>query len=156
LGTVVDSGRVESLPLNGRNFLQLALLAGGATESTGASNNISVQTGHPGRTVILGGNLGTTTGYLINGIATRGGRLGESALNLSIASVDEFKVQQSFFMPDQGPNPGLVNVTTKGGTNQFHGQAFEFIRNKVLDARNFFAPAREDLHRNQFGLAIGG
>src|SRR5205807_3689680 len=81
---------------------------------------------------------------------------GESALNLSIADIDLFKVQQNFFMPDQGPNPGLVNVTTKGGTNQFHGQAFEFVRNEVFDARNFFAPAPENLKRNQFGAAGGG
>ena len=59
-------------------------------------------------------------------------------------------------MPDQGPNPSLVNVTTKGGTNQFHGQAFEFVRNGDFDARNFFAIAPEGLKRNQFGGAVGG
>ncbi|MEX2261324.1 MAG: TonB-dependent receptor [Bryobacteraceae bacterium] len=156
IGSVVDSERVQSLPLNGRNFLQLALLAGGSNEPTGRSDVVGGQVGHPHRAVIINGNMSTTTGYLINGIATRGGRLGESALNLSIASVDQFKVQQSFFMPDQGPNPGLVNVTTKGGSNAFHGQAFEFVRNEIFDARNFFAPSAEDLKRNQFGFALGG
>ena len=156
IGSVVDSGRVESLPLNGRNFLQLALLAGGSSQLTGQANVIQTQVGHPDRGVILTGNMPQTTGYLINGIATRGGRLGESALNLSVAAIDQFKVQQSFFMPDQGPNPGLVNVSTKGGGNQFHGQAFEFVRNERFDARNFFAPAPEHLKRNQFGGAVGG
>jgi hypothetical protein len=155
IGTVVDSARVESLPLNGRNFLQLALIAG-SNEPTGRSDVINTQVGHPSRGVIITGNMATTTGYSINGIATRGGRLGESSLNLSIADIDQFKVQQNFFMPDQGPNPGLVNVTTKGGTNQFHGQAFEFVRNEVFDARNFFSPAPENLKRNQFGAAGGG
>ena len=156
IGTVVDSDRLESLPLNGRNFLQLALLAGGSSALTGNANVIQTQVGHPDRGVILTGNMPQTTGYLVNGIATRGGRLGESALNLSVAAIDQFKVQQSFFMPDQGPNPGLVNVTTKGGGNQFHGQAFEFVRNEVFDARNFFAPTVEHLKRNQFGGAAGG
>lgn len=106
--------------------------------------------------MIITGNFPPTTGYTINGIATRGGRLGESALNLSVAAIDQFKVQQNFFLPDQGPNPGLVNVTTKGGTNEIHGQAFEFVRNGAFDARNFFAPAAENLKRNQFGFALGG
>ena len=156
IGTVVDSARVQGLPLNGRNFLQLALLAGGTQENTGRANVIGGQIGHPGRSVIIMGNMPQTTGYLINGIAVRGGRLGELSVNLSIASIDQFKVQQSFFMPDQGPNPGLVNVTTKGGGNAFHGEAFEFVRNQVLDAHNFYASAPEDLKRNQFGFSIGG
>ncbi|MCL4401189.1 MAG: carboxypeptidase-like regulatory domain-containing protein, partial [Acidobacteria bacterium] len=156
VGTVVDSGRVESLPLNGRNFLQLSMLAGGANMPAGNSDNIGSQIGHSGRSVILAGNMPQTTGYIIDGIATRGGRLGESSLNLSVAAIDQFKVQQSFFMPDQGPNPALVNVTTKGGGNQFHGQAFEYVRNERFDARNFFAKAPEHLKRNQFGGALGG
>ncbi|MDX1981945.1 MAG: carboxypeptidase-like regulatory domain-containing protein [Bryobacteraceae bacterium] len=155
LGTVVDAAQVESLPLNGRNFLQLALIAAGSNEPTGRGDNTG-QVGHPGRGVVINGNMPTTTGYLINGISTRGGRLGESALNLSVASIDQFKVQQSFFPPDQGPNPGLVNVTTKGGSNRIHGQAFEYVRNEIFDARNFFAPEAEDLKRNQFGFALGG
>ena len=83
IGTVVDSARVESLPLNGRDFLQLALLAGGSNPPTGRSDVLSGQVGHPDRGVIIDGNMATTTGYTINGIATRGGRyFGESALNL--------------------------------------------------------------------------
>src|SRR5205807_1639141 len=148
IGTVVDSERVESLPLNGRNFLQLALLAGGSSALTGNANVIQTQIGHPDRGVILAGNMPQTTGYLIDGIATRGGRLGESAVNISVAAIDQFKVQQSFFMPDQGPNPGLVNVTTKGGGNDLHGQAFEYVRNRRFDARNYFAQGPEDLKRN--------
>ncbi len=156
IGTVVDSDRVQSLPLNGRNFLQLALIAAGSSEVTGRADVYTGQIGHPSRAVIITGNMSTTTGYSINGISTRGGRLGESSLNLSVAAIDQFKVQQNFFMPDQGPNPGLVNVTTQGGTNDFHGQAFEFVRNEIFDARNFFAPAAEDLKRNQYGFALGG
>jgi hypothetical protein len=156
VGTVVDSARVQELPLNGRNFLQLALLSGGAVQTNGRSDAIAGQTGRTDNAVLLGGNVGSSTGYLINGIATRGGRLGESALNLSPAAIDQFKVQMSYFMPDQGPNPGLVNLSTKSGGNQYHGELFEFFRNEVLDARNFFAPGPEKLHRNQFGGSVGG
>jgi hypothetical protein len=156
VGTVVDSARVQELPLNGRNFLQLALLSGGAVPPTGRSDAIAGQTGRGDNAVLLGGNVGSSTGYLINGIAVRGGRLGESAINLSPSAIDQFKVQMSFFMPDQGPNPGLVNLTTRSGGNAFHGELFEFFRNEVLDARNFFAQGPEKLHRNQFGGAIGG
>ena len=59
-------------------------------------------------------------------------------------------------MPDQGPNPALVNVTTKGGGNQFHGQAFEFVRNDIFDAQDFFSAGKDNLKRNQFGGAVGG
>lgn len=156
IGTVVNSNQVQDLPLNGRDFLQLALTASGSSQVTGGSDVYSSQIGHPNRAVVINGNPPTTTGYTINGIATRGQRLGESALNLSVAAIDQFKVQQSFFLPDQGPDPGLVNITTKGGTNAFHGQAFEFLRNGALDARSFFARAPEDLKRNQFGGALGG
>ncbi len=155
LGTVVDSGRVNELPLNGRNFLQLALLAGGSNAATGRADPAG-QVGHAGRSVVVGGTKASTNGYMINGIQVRGARLGELAVNLSVANIDEFKVQQSFFMLDEGPNPAIVSVNTKSGTNAFHGQAFWFVRNKEFDARNFFAPGPEDLKRNQFGFAVGG
>jgi hypothetical protein len=156
IGTVINSGRVQELPLNGRNYLQLALLSGGAVSPNTRSDAISGQTGRGDNAILLGGNVGSSTGYMIDGIAVRGGRLGESAVNISPAAIDQFKVQMSFFMPDQGPNPGLVNLITKGGNNGFHGEAFEFFRNGNLDARNFFSQVPENLHRNQFGVAIGG
>lgn len=155
LGTVVDSARVEELPLNGRNVLQLALLAGGANPATSASASQN-QTGRTDRIVIVGGNFSAYTGYLLNGIVIRGSRSTEMTVPLSPAAIDQFKVQQSFFMTDQGPNPSIISVTSKGGTNQFHGQVFEFLRNVDFDSRNYFSPGSEDLHRNQFGFAAGG
>ena len=155
IGTVVNRERVNELPLNGRNFLQLALLAGGAAPSEGRAS-FQGQIGHAGRFVVIGGVKAANNSYTINGIQVRGARGGELAVNLSVANIDQFKVQSSFFMPDQGPNPAMVNVTTNGGTNDFHGQAFWFLRNTELDARNFFAPGPEELKRNQFGFALGG
>ncbi len=155
IGTVVGSERVSDLPLNGRNFLELALLAGGTAPSEGRAS-FQGQIGHEGRFVVIGGVKAANNSYTINGIQVRGARGGELAVNVSPANVDQFKVQSSFFMPDQGPNPAMVNVTTKGGSNEFHGEAFEFLRNTALDARNYFAPGPEELKRNQFGFAIGG
>jgi len=97
-----------------------------------------------------------SVGYSLDGVPIRGSRDGELALNISIAAIDQFKVQESFLMPDQGPNPAVVNVATKSGGNQFHGEAFEFFRNSILDARSFFALTSEDLKQNQFGFALGG
>jgi len=155
VGSVVGSERVRELPLNGRNFLQLALLAGGAAPPEGRASN-SGQVGRSGRFVTISGVKSAYNSYNINGIQVRGGRLGELAVNLSVANIDQFKVQQNFFMPDQGPNPVIVNVATKSGTNEFHGEAFEFFRNTELDARNFFSAEAENLKRNQFGFQVGG
>jgi hypothetical protein len=156
LGTVVDSRRVQDLPLNGRAFLQLALLAGGALDLSPANNLSSANVGPPSRAVILPGTFPHSTGYSLDGINIGGSRDGELAVGLSVAAIDQFKIQQGFLMPDQGASAGTVNVVTKSGTNRFHGEAFEFFRNGDLDARNFFAPATEDLKRNQFGFALGG
>ena len=158
LGSVIENRRLVQLPLNGRNFLQLAILSGGVESPPPGSSadRAAGQTGHSGRTINIGGNPESVTTYLIDGIATRGSRLGESSLNVSVADIDQFKLQMNFFMPDQGPNPGIVNVVTKAGSNQFHGELFEFVRNGTLDARNFFSPKPEQLQRNQFGFAVGG
>src|SRR5947209_10584383 len=156
IGSVVDSERVRDLPLNGRNFLQLGLLAGGAADISTANDNVAAQVGHSARMIVLPGAMPYSVGYYLDGLPVRGARVGELALNLSIAAVDQFKVQEGFLMPDQWANPGSVDIVSKSGTNSFHGEAFEFIRNRSLDARSFFAVAPEDLKRNQFGFALGG
>jgi hypothetical protein len=156
IGTVIDSEQVSDLPLNGRNFLQLGLLTGGAEEVSLASNAFAPNIGSPGRTIVLPATMPYSVGYFLDGIPIRGSRDGELAVNISIAAIDQFKVQESFLMPDQGLNAAAVNVATKSGGNQFHGEAFEFLRNGDMDARSFFAVSAEDLQQNQFGFALGG
>jgi hypothetical protein len=156
IGSVVDSDRVRELPLNGRNFLQLALLSGGTNEVNTASNVFASNVGPPGRLAVLPGGLPYSGKYSLNGFDIRSSRDGELALSPSVAAIDQFKVQESFLMPDEGTGSAIVNIVTKSGSNKFHGEGFEFVRNKVLDARSFFAPAREDVKLNQFGGAIGG
>jgi hypothetical protein len=156
IGSVIDSDQVSKLPLNGRNFLQLALLAGGAADLSPANTVLNTNIGRSGRAVVLPGTTPHTVGYSINGINVRGARDGELAVNLSLSAIDQFKVQESFFLPDQGANGAVVNIATKSGANEIHGEIFEFHRNQLLDARSFFAEHPEDLHRNQFGFAVGG
>jgi len=156
LGSVVDSARVQGLPLNGRYFLELAELAAGTGEVSAASNLFTTNVGPPERTIILPGTLPNSVNYYLNGINITGSRDGELALSPSIAAIDQFKVQENFLKPDEGINPALVNIVTRSGSNQFHGEAFEFLRNRTLDARSFFAAGREDVKMNQFGVASGG
>ncbi len=155
-GSVVDSERVRELPLNGRNLLDLAGLAAGAITLNLPAYQFSNNVGLPERTIVLPGTLPNSVSYSLNGINITGSRDGELALSPSVEAVDQFKVQQSFVMPDQGVNAASVNIVTKSGTNKFHGDAFEFLRNGSLDARSFFATSPEDLKRNQFGVAFGG
>jgi hypothetical protein len=155
-GSVVDSERVRELPLNGRNLLDLAGLAAGAVDLNLPAYQFSNNVGLPERTIVLPGTLPNSVSYALNGINITGSRDGELALSPSVEAVDQFKVQQSFLMPDQGMNAASVNIVTKSGTNKFHGDAFEFLRNGSLDARSFFATSPEDLKRNQFGVAFGG
>lgn len=153
IGSVVDSGQVQQLPLNGRNFLNLGLLT---ADVTPANKLFSSNVGPPSRTVVLPATLPSSASYSLNGINVTGSRDGELALSPSIAAIDQFKVQEIFLMPDQGNNPASVSIVTKSGTNQFHPEAFEFLRNDIMDARSFFATGPEDLKQNQFGVAAGG
>lgn len=159
LGTLIESVNVQQLPLNGRNYLQLGYLSGAAQDAgITASDFLTTQTGHPNRAITIAGTEQDLVGFTVNGISVAGTRLGDLALNVSIAAIDQFKVLQGFIMPAMGPDPGIVNVVTKSGANSFHGEAFEFLRNNDLDARNFFEaqPHPGPFRRNQYGGAMGG
>ncbi|MGD1155419.1 MAG: carboxypeptidase-like regulatory domain-containing protein [Terriglobia bacterium] len=159
LGTLIEPVSVQQFPLNGRNYLQLGYLSGAAQNGgTPTSNFLSVQTGHADRDITIAGTEQDLVGFTVNGISVAGSRLGDASLNVSISAIDQFKVVQGFFLPAMGPDPGIVNVVTKSGTNRLHGEAFEFLRNNALDARNFFEaqPHPGPFRRNQFGGALGG
>ena len=163
LGTVIGPESVARMPLNGRNFLQLGLLSGASVSSAGAAASSVNQTGNTASgngnrllTLLIAGNEPDFTMYLVNGIQTVGTRAGNSSLNLSVSAIDQFEVHYGFFMPDLGPNPGIVDVITKAGTNHFHGELYEYFRNTILNARDFFAGKSAPYHQNQFGGALGG
>ena len=159
LGTLIEPINVQQLPLNGRNYLQLGYLSGAAQDGGPTSSDfLATQTGHADRDITIAGVEQDLIGFTVNGISVAGSRLGDLSLDVSISAVDQFKVVQGFIMPAMGPDPGIVNVVTKSGSNGFHGEAFEFLRNNALDARNFFETQSRPgpFRRNQFGGAAGG
>jgi len=156
IGQVIDNKRVLEMPLNGRNPLELVVLAGMANlPGNGAINNVR---NYPTIVIsVAGGQGGNTAMYNLDGALHEDPY---NNLNLPLPFPDalqEFKLETSALPPQYGfHSGGAVNAITKSGTNQFHGDLFEFLRNGNLNARNFFAPRRDTLKRNQFGGVIGG
>ncbi len=154
VGQVVDQQRVVELPLNGRNATQLIFVAGAATTAEAGLNS---NKNYPTVTISVAGGLSSSITYLLDG-ANHNDPFNN--LNQPIPFPDalqEFKVETSALPAQYGYHAAAaVNAVTKSGTNGFHGDAFEFLRNGDLNARNFFAVSRDTLKRNQFGGTLGG
>ena len=159
IGQVMDSQRVLELPLNGRQVTELIFLAGMTNPQTSSNQNLETGGARNYPTVVfsIGGGLPTGTNYVLDG-GTHNDPFNN--LNLPLPFPDalaEFKVESSGLSAQNGHHSGgQVNLVTKSGTNQFHGDLFEFVRNGVLNARNASALSRDELKRNQFGGVIGG
>ncbi len=162
LGQVITSEQVADLPLNGRNFVQLATLTPGTTQETSsvsffngaASSEASTRGSY---SLSVGGSRAQSTDWMLDG--NDNNQLDEGGIGIfsSIDSVQEFKVLTYNYSAEWGERAGpTVLVTTKSGANQFHGTLFEFFRNTVLDARSYFAPSVEKFNLNQFGGSLGG
>lgn len=159
LGQTIERRTVQDLPLNGRNYLTLGSLSPGVTPqippSQGPASFIGQTTARPDRSILIGGQRESSTSYLLDGVELRNPRVGETSVNPSVDLVQEFKIQRNFFEPEFGNSPGIINVATRSGTNQWHGSLFELVRNDRFDARNFFSPTIEPFKRNQFGGSVG-
>ena len=159
VGQVINQRTVQEIPLNGRHFVELGLLIPGSVTSPQDTTNIVTRPtrGQGPFGFHTAGNRADTINFMINGV-----NLNDMATNIvtfqpSISTVREFKVDNSTFSAEYGRNSGaIVNIATRSGSNQFHGELFEFIRNDVFDARNFFELAKPPFRRNQFGVAVGG
>jgi hypothetical protein len=150
LGHVVDNRTVLDLPLNGRSFITLAsLLPGIALPPPPAAPLPRINGGRP-----------RTNEYLFDGISVLQPEPGQVAFFPNIDAIQEFKIETNSPPAEFGRfNGGVVNLTTKSGTNDLHGSAFEFLRHEALNARNFFAstnPVKPLFRRNQFGGVAGG
>jgi carboxypeptidase family protein/TonB-dependent receptor-like protein len=156
VGTVIDNQRVLEMPLNGRQVTELILLSGLATPATSTGSLNSVRN-YPTATISVGGGIANGTTFLLDGAIHNDIH---TNLNLPLPFPDalqEFKVETSGLAAQYGlHSAGVVNAVTKSGTNEFHGDAFEFVRNGVFNARNFFATQRDSLKRNQLGGVVGG
>jgi hypothetical protein len=159
LGDVVDSKKMLALPLNGRSYIDLLGLQAGVAPSTAQT----IQQDRPVSGILNSGNISvngqreTANAFLVNGGDVSEGRNLGAGLVPNLDSIEEFRLITNSFDAEYGKFSGaVINAITKSGTNGFHGDAFEFLRNDKLDAKNYFAPSKSELRRNQFGYAAGG
>ena len=160
VGHVIDRRMVQDIPLNGRYFLDLGLLVpGSVTPPQGAFSSAPIR-GLGSFSITTGGSREETVNYIINGITLNNLTNSSITFQPSIGAVQEFKVDNSTFSAEYGQSSGaVVNIATRSGGNDFHGEVYDFFRNDALDARNFFtltANQPPPFKRNQFGGQLGG
>ncbi|HTP34375.1 MAG TPA: TonB-dependent receptor [Candidatus Acidoferrales bacterium] len=154
-GQVIANKQIVDLPLNGRTYDDLALLSAGTVQPLSNARFVGFSSG---------GMRDTQNNFLLDGVDNNpvelaGAQRRSEMVQPSIDGIQEFKVQTNSFAAEYGRALGaVVNVTTKSGTNELHGSAFEFLRNEKLDAENFFAPPgpKPPFKRNQYGFSVGG
>jgi len=160
VGHVVTAQTVQEIPLNGRHFTDLGLLVPGSVAPSQTGFSTTPLRGTGALAINTGGNREEAVGFLVNGVTTNNLTFGSLMFQPPIASIQEFKVDNSTFSPEFGHVSGaIVNIVTRSGSDRFRGEAFEFFRNDALDARNFFEFTSSDPHpfnRNQFGGSLGG
>ncbi|MBM3795833.1 MAG: TonB-dependent receptor [Acidobacteria bacterium] len=154
IGGVINQSRVVSLPLNGRNFMELTTLTAGIAEGVGAAAIVNK------RAPTAAGMPHQDNNYQLDGADNKEAFFNSWNLGPSVDAIQEFSIQVGQYSAEFGSGGGaVINVVTKSGTNQFHGTLWEFLRNDKLDARNFFLTPTQriaTLRRNQFGVAAGG
>jgi hypothetical protein len=156
LSTRLDNRQIVGLPLDGRNFLELALLAPGtAPAPQGSASSVRGDFAFS-----VNGAREDFTNYLLDGVYNVDPKLGTASVRPPVDAVREFEVRTSSYDAAFGRNGGgQVNVVTRSGGNRFDGTAYEFFRNKALGSKNYFAPKDEekpDYNRHQFGGSAGG
>ena len=157
VGTVVDNQRVVELPLNGRNVTELIFLAGMSTQVTGYSAGMNSVRNYPTVLIAVAGGTGSGNAFLVDGTIYNDVFTSQNLPLPFPDALQEFKVETSALPAQYGyHSAAVVNAVTKSGTNQLHGDLFEFVRNGDFNARDFFAISRDTLKRNQFGGTAGG
>ncbi len=156
LGAVIDNRQVTGLPLDGRNFLELSLLTPGAAPAAqGSAGSVRGDFAFS-----VNGSREDANNFLLDGVYNVDPKLNTFGVKPPVDAIREFEVLTSAYDASFGRSAGAqVNIVLKSGTNGIHGTAYEFLRNQVLDARNFFAPADQPdprNQRNQFGFSFGG
>jgi hypothetical protein len=170
MGEVIEGTKMTSMPLNGRNFIDLLALQPGVspyqctsancddtTQGVGVDETTVSGDQTNGTQSVNGGRLGSN-GFMVNGADAQEGVHNGAAILPNLDSISEFRIITNNFNAEYGNfSGGQINVVTKSGTNQFHGDVFDFLRNTDFDAANFFAGGtRGDFKQNQFGGVFGG
>ncbi len=156
IGDVVTGRQLVELPLNGRNFTQLGLLQPGVAPLT---QGVATAGGslRGGQAYAVNGQRPESNSYLLDGVSNVNRVDGGYALKTPVDAISEFRILTGTAPAEYGGTSGATTtVVTRAGSNQFHGNVYEFLRNDHLDARNFLATAVEPLKQNQFGVTIGG
>ncbi len=160
VGHMIDRRMVQEIPLNGRHFIDLGLLVPGSVTPPQNGNLSAPARGQGSFGMNTAGNREDNVNYQVNGI-----NLNDLIVNIitflpPISSIQEFRIDNSTFSAEYGRNSGaIVNIATRSGTNEYHGELMEFFRNDALDARNFFdfnSSKAQPFKRNQFGGSVGG
>ncbi|MEO8734921.1 MAG: TonB-dependent receptor [Edaphobacter sp.] len=162
VGTVIGNKQIVELPLNGRDFLQLVALSANVTTGFSAPGQAAARQGGSRATenYSVMGLRGTSNYYTLDGISNTDVNFNLIIMQPSIDALQEFKVQTGVYPAQFGREAAQINAVTKSGSNQFHGSLFEFIRNDVLDARQYdfvgTRPSRTPFKWNQYGFTLGG
>src|SRR5258707_1370218 len=169
VGTVIEQKRISELPLNGRNFFSLVALAPNVAFGFLPAQQASGRLGGTRSTLTmsLSGARATWANYTLDGITNTDVDFNTYILLPSVEALQEFKVQSGIYPAEFGREAGQVNVSTRPGTNSFHGTAFEFLRNNALDARDYDfnsstrsatnpSPPSRPYRQNQYGFTLGG
>ena len=160
VGQVIENKRILDLPLNGRSYLALTALAPGVSNTSSPTGATSFQGGlRASVSITVDGQRNTFDHYTLDGIENTDPNFNSYILLPSLDALQEFKVQSATYPADYGYAPVQINVTTKSGTNSFHGVGFEFLRNSWFDAKNYFDSKTfpiPEFRRNQFGGTVGG
>ncbi len=160
VGQVIDQTTVQKIPLNGRHFLDLTNLTPGTVVPPVTGNLTSASRGLGANSFDTAGQREDSVNFLINGINLNDASQNQITFQPSINTTAEFKISNSTYSAEYGRSSGaIVNVATRSGTNSFHGEAFDYLRNNYFDARNFFnrKPQRQNQFvRNNFGGAFSG
>ncbi len=160
VGASMAEKTVQEIPLNGRHFVDLGpLMPGGSTSPQNAGLSAPLR-GQGAFSFMTAGNRETSVNFMVNGINLNDLSNSQVTFQPSINTVSEFKVDNSTFSAEYGRNSGaIVNVATRSGANQFHGEGFDFYRDQKFDSRNYFNPEpapQSVFNRKQFGVNLGG
>jgi hypothetical protein len=168
VGAVIERKRIVDLPLNGRNFLSLVALSPNVTYGFAPAGQIGGRQGgsRGDMTMSISGSRATWSNYTLDGITNTDINFNLYIVLPSVEALQEFKVQTGVYPAEFGRATGQINVSTRGGSNEYHGTAFEFLRNDKLDARPYFfkdpespnqvAPTRQPYRQNQYGFTLAG
>jgi outer membrane receptor protein involved in Fe transport len=161
LGQVITAQQITELPLNGRDYIQLATLNTGVVRtSSGTNGNTGGSSTGGTNSFVANGTRGTMNNFLLDGIDNNSNDNGGVVLRTNVDAIQEFKIQTNSYSAEFGRSGGaVVNAITKSGSNAFHGGLFEFFRNSALDARDYFedpTTPKASFKQNQFGGMIGG